>query len=168
MMPPAPPIPTHQVPIPFPAAVLIRPKALVVNLETVRMLICSNQCYVLSGEIYDVEGSAGGACLWLCRHVSSTACMPATDAGSLCSHGSPCGPACSTYPPAGCPGTPTLVLARPVRAVPKAGDPHVATLPTLDSPFIQQLCRCLRSGKSTATMHDLSRWAHCGLQLATV
>ncbi|PRW58893.1 magnesium transporter MRS2-7 [Chlorella sorokiniana] len=77
------------VPIPFPAAVLIRPKALVVNLETVRMIICQNQCYVLS--------------------------------------------------------------------VPKAGDPHVATLPSLDSPFIRQLCRCLRTGKSTATMHDLSR-----------
>ena len=43
-------------------------------------------------------------------------------------------------------------------AVPKAGDPNVATLPTLDSPFIRQLCRCLRTGKSTATLHDLSRW----------
>ena len=51
--------------------------------------------------------------------------------------------------------TPTLT---PARAVPKAGDPNVATLPTLDSPFIRQLCRCLRTGKSTTTMHDLSRW----------
>ena len=37
------------VPIPFPAAILIRERALVVNLETVRMIICSNQCYVLAG-----------------------------------------------------------------------------------------------------------------------
>ena len=54
MPPPPDPTPTPlQVPIPFPAAVLIRPKALVVNLETVRMIICQNQCYVLSG-----------GCLW--------------------------------------------------------------------------------------------------------
>lgn len=46
----------------------------------------------------------------------------------------------------------------PARTVPKAGDPNVATLPALDSPFIRQLCRCLRTGKSTTTMHDLSRW----------
>lgn len=77
------------VPIPFPAAILIREKALVVNLETVRMIICSNQCYVLS--------------------------------------------------------------------VPKVGDPQVATFPCLDNPFILQLCKCLRTGKSTATLHDLSK-----------
>lgn len=57
---PGPPClpPLLQVPIPFPAAVLIRPKALVVNLETVRMIICANQCYVLSGGC----GGCRGAC----------------------------------------------------------------------------------------------------------
>ncbi|KAL4425925.1 hypothetical protein ABPG75_009941 [Micractinium tetrahymenae] len=77
------------VPIPFPAAILIREKALVVNLETVRMVICSNQCYVLS--------------------------------------------------------------------VPKSADPRVATFPCMDNPFVHQLCKCLRTGKSTATLHDLSK-----------
>ncbi|KAL4420981.1 hypothetical protein ABPG77_001300 [Micractinium sp. CCAP 211/92] len=77
------------VPIPFPAAILIREKALVVNLETVRMIICSNQCYVLS--------------------------------------------------------------------VPKSSDPRMATFPCMDNPFVHQLCKCLRTGKSTATLHDLSK-----------
>lgn len=36
------------VPIPFPAALFIREKAIIVNLEAVRMIICANQCYVLS------------------------------------------------------------------------------------------------------------------------
>ncbi|GAB4824059.1 hypothetical protein N2152v2_011105 [Parachlorella kessleri] len=36
------------VPLPYPACLLIREKALVVNLETVRMIICANQCYLLS------------------------------------------------------------------------------------------------------------------------
>lgn len=35
-------------PLPFPAAILIREQALVVNLENVRMIICANQCYILS------------------------------------------------------------------------------------------------------------------------
>lgn len=35
-------------PLPFPAAILIRERALVVNLESVRMIICANQCYILS------------------------------------------------------------------------------------------------------------------------
>lgn len=35
-------------PLPFPAAILIRNRALIINLETVRMIICANQCYVLS------------------------------------------------------------------------------------------------------------------------
>ncbi|PSC73830.1 U4 U6 small nuclear ribonucleo Prp31-like [Micractinium conductrix] len=77
------------VPIPFPASILIREQALVVNLEVVRMIICSNQCYVLSA--------------------------------------------------------------------PKPSDPRVTTFATVNNPFVRQLCRCLRTGKSTATLHDLSR-----------
>ena len=41
----------RSVPIPFPSAILIRPRALIANLEAVRMIICSNQCYVLSGAL---------------------------------------------------------------------------------------------------------------------
>ena len=54
------------VPIPWPAAILVRERALVVNLETVRMLICANQCFVLSGAAvwgwggWGVGGGGGG------------------------------------------------------------------------------------------------------------
>ena len=36
------------IPIPFPASLLIREKALIVNFEAVRIIICPNQCYVIS------------------------------------------------------------------------------------------------------------------------
>lgn len=36
------------VPIPYPASFFIREKAMVVNLEAVRLIICANQCYLLS------------------------------------------------------------------------------------------------------------------------
>lgn len=36
------------IPIPFPAAILVRERAIIVNCEAVRMIICANQCYVLS------------------------------------------------------------------------------------------------------------------------
>lgn len=52
-------------PLPFPAAILIRNRALIINLETVRMIICANQCYVLS--VPDVSGAGGGV-------VGSTGC----------------------------------------------------------------------------------------------
>lgn len=42
-------------------------------------------------------------------------------------------------------------------AVPKSSDPRMATFPCMDNPFVHQLCKCLRTGKSTATLHDLSK-----------
>ncbi|GAB4823008.1 hypothetical protein N2152v2_010054 [Parachlorella kessleri] len=36
------------VPIPYPASLLIRERAIIVNLESIRMIVCSNQVYVLS------------------------------------------------------------------------------------------------------------------------
>lgn len=54
------------------------------------------------------------------------------------------------------PPQPTPPLS-PHPPVPKVGDPQVATFPCLDNPFILQLCKCLRTGKSTATLHDLSK-----------
>ena len=36
------------IPTPFQAAILIRDKALIVNIEAVRLIICANQCYLLS------------------------------------------------------------------------------------------------------------------------
>lgn len=83
-------------PTPSPCTLLIRDRALVANLESVRMIICSNAVFVLS--------------------------------------------------------------------VPKASDARVAAFPTLDNPFIKQLCKCLRTGKSTATLHDLNR---CGARRGT-
>ncbi|KAI3438509.1 hypothetical protein D9Q98_000937 [Chlorella vulgaris] len=76
------------VPTPAPSTLLIRDRAMVANLESVRMIICSNQVFLLS--------------------------------------------------------------------VPKATNPSVAAFPTLDNPFIRQLCKCLRS-KSSASLHELNR-----------
>lgn len=36
------------IPLPFPASILVREKAIIVNLEAVRMIVCANQVYVLS------------------------------------------------------------------------------------------------------------------------
>lgn len=41
--------------------------------------------------------------------------------------------------------------------MPKASDPRIATIPTLDSPFIKQLCKCLRTGQSTGAMQNIAR-----------
>lgn len=48
-------------PLPFPAALFIRERAIVVNLETVRMIVCSNQCYVLSVPNVRCPGVVAGA-----------------------------------------------------------------------------------------------------------
>lgn len=36
------------IPTPFPSSILIRDRAMIVNIEAVRMIICANQCYLLS------------------------------------------------------------------------------------------------------------------------
>jgi hypothetical protein len=36
------------IPIPFPASLLVRESAIIVNLEAIRMIICANQVYILS------------------------------------------------------------------------------------------------------------------------
>lgn len=71
-------------PLPFPAALFIRERAIVVNLETVRMIICSNQCYVLSVPNVRFAGrgrrerEAGpGLCIpCCCRSLSQTSQPP--------------------------------------------------------------------------------------------
>lgn len=79
-------------PLPFPAALFIRERAIVVNLETVRMIICSNQCYVLSVPNVRFAGrgrrrrEAGpGLCIpCCCRSLSQTSQPPPPPAPMPC------------------------------------------------------------------------------------
>ena len=176
------------VPIPFPAAILIRPK-----------VWRGGGCGAGGGKHGSGEAPAGGAPLLIdCLPAHRPRALPAPagaggepgeradahlgqpvlravgcggggGAGGCRSPPLPAEGARPADPRVPCSPMPPPRALLPVPAVPKASDPAVATFPTMDSPFVKQLCTCLREGKSTATLHDLSRHAaqRCGRGLCT-
>lgn len=155
------------VPIPFPAAILIRPKARSSMPAAAAMLPlppppCPHSCPSIVPVVppgaggQPRDGAHGDLLQPVLRSERYGAGGAGRGAHEVAALHSPlaAGPGSRSRP-----GEKTkkhLTICAP-HAVPKASDEHLATYPTLDSPFIRQLCRCLRTGKSTATLHDLSR-----------
>lgn len=191
------------IPIPFPAAILIRPKALCVNLESVRMIICQNQCWVLSGEcvwgrVWGVGGDEGrlrvlgdrglggsavcAACCWQ-DACPKGAVQAALRRAARISHGQQVPPMLTCAAPLNMPPLlPWRQCPRPAtrmwRRSPRWTPPSPASSASACAPvrgkvnfFCQDALRkglrpqpttCGRqpphpAGKSTGTLHDLSR-----------
>jgi hypothetical protein len=110
------------VPVPFPASLLVRQQAIIVNLEAIRMIICANQCYILS--VPKVR-----RCRQKCRSPRRARAAAARPTHFFFHF------LCLLLP---------LHVHRPC-ALPalQPEDPSIATLPTLDDPFVRHLSGCL-------------------------